>query len=593
MSFQAPVEEIAFTLTHVANMPSVSALPDFEEATPDLIEAALREAGRLAEEMLAPLNGVGDRQGARLENGVVRMPDGWDAAWRAYVEGGWTSVPFDPDFGGQGLPFVVATAIQESFHAANLAFGLCPLLTQGGIELLQVHGTPEQKATYLPPLISGEWSATMNLTEPQAGSDLSRIRTRAEPEGDRYRIRGQKIFITFGEHELTGNIVHLVLARLPDAPQGSRGISLFLVPKYLPDDGGAPGRRNDLRCVSLEHKLGIHASPTAVMSFGEDDGAVGYLVGEENGGLAAMFTMMNNARLSVGLQGVAIAERAYQQALAFARERIQSRAIGGGPEAVAIIEHPDVKRMLFSMQARIQAMRGICYESAAALDMAGHHPDAEAREAAAGRLAVLTPICKSWCTDQAVDIASVGIQVHGGMGFIEETGAAQHLRDARITPIYEGTNGIQANDLVSRKIRRDGGAAVMTLIQDYRAVAEAMQAASGDHGLPALGASLGEALGRLAAATDWLVGEADELTAAAAATPYLNACGTIFGAVMHGRAALAAATMLEGGPAVQALALERLATARFYNGSILPQAGAHLAAVRDGASVLDRQAFTR
>ncbi len=569
MTYTAPITELRFALDAIADLPGIARLPGYEEATPDLATAILEEAGRLAGEVMAPLNHPGDREGSAFENGVVRTPDGFPEAYRQFVEGGWNALPFDPDFGGQGLPWSLATAVQEMWQAANLSFGLCPLLTAGAVELLQAHGSDQQKMDYLAKLISGEWTGTMNLTEPQAGSDVGALKTRAVRNGDHYLITGQKIYITWGEHDCADNIVHMVLARLPDAPQGTRGISLFLVPKYIVNEDGSLGPRNDLRCVSLEHKLGIKASPTAVMSYGDSGGAVGYLIGAENQGMACMFTMMNNARLAVGLQGVAIAERAYQQARAYAFERVQSRAIDGGRgskgDSVAIVRHPDVRRMLATMKARTAAARSLTYWAAAALDRSKKEPDAEDRAAAQARLDLLIPIVKSWCTDVACEVASLGVQVHGGMGFIEETGAAQHYRDARILPIYEGTNGIQALDLLGRKLLRDKGAAMTQLIQELRA------------GLPqdeALRQPLAEAIAELDKATAWLLenGAKDIVQGAAGATPYLNLCGTVLGAWLLARAAAA------GDDAA------RTKTARFYAENLLGESAGLARAVTEGAA---------
>ncbi len=444
--YAAPLADMRFALTEIAGIDEIARLPGCEQASPDVVDAVLEEAGKLAGGVLAPLNRIGDRQASRLENGVVRTPDGFKEAYAKYVEGGWNALPFPPEHGGQGLPMALSTAVFEMWNSANMGFALCPLLNVGAVEALHAHGTQEQKQVYLPKLVSGEWTGTMNLTEPQAGSDVGALRTRAVRDGDGYRITGQKIFITYGEHDMAANIVHLVLARLPDAPPGTRGISLFLVPKFLVDADGKLGQRNDVRCVSLEHKLGIHASPTCVLAYGDNGGAVGFLIGEENRGMECMFTMMNNARLNVGLQGVAIAERAYQQARDFARQRVQSRPVTAtSGDTYPIIHHPDVRRMLLSMRAQTEAMRALAYYTAGAIDRARHYPDSEARAAQQRRVDLLIPVVKAWSTDLGVEIASTGVQVHGGMGFIEETGAAQHLRDARIAPIYEGTNGIQAS----------------------------------------------------------------------------------------------------------------------------------------------------
>ena len=498
----------------------------------------------------------------------MRTPDGFPAAYRAYAEGGWNGLPFAADHGGMGLPWVLATAVQEMWQSSNMAFALCPLLTVSAIEALAAHGTAEQNALYLPRLVAGEWTGTMALTEPQTGSDLGLMKTRAVRDGDHYRLSGQKIFITYGDQDFTDNIIHMVLARTPDAPPGTRGISLFLVPKFLVNGDGTLGPRNDVRCVSLEHKLGIHASPTAVMAFGDNDGAVGYLVGAENAGLNCMFTMMNAARLAVGLQGVAIAERAYQQAVAYARGRVQSDALGGQAGApVTIIRHPDVRRMLMTMRASTEAMRALTYTATAALDVARRHPDDAARAAAQVRVDLLTPVVKAWCTDMAVEVASLGIQVHGGMGYIEETGAAQHLRDARITPIYEGTNGIQANDLVGRKLLRDGGAGMAALIDEMAALAPQL---AGEVALAGVGPTLADGLARLREATAWLLArdESEMALAFAGAAPYLQLVGTVAGGWLSARAAVAARQHANSDAD---FATAKAVTARFYVAHILPR----------------------
>ncbi len=513
MTYAAPLRDIRFVLHEMIGLPSPRPSPargEGEESplplraraakqtevgggesdlTPELVDAILDEAARFAADMLAPLNQPGDKQGARWQDGAVTAPDGFRDAYRQFTDGGWGALACDPAHGGQGLPMLVATAVEEMWDAANMAFSLCPLLTRGAIEALSLCGTSEQKALYLPKMVAGTWTGTMNLTEPQAGSDLSAVRTRATPEGDHYRIKGQKIYITWGEHDLAENIVHLVLARLQDAPEGVKGISLFVVPKFLVGDDGSLGARNDVRCVSIEHKLGIHASPTAVLAFGDNEGVIGYLVGEANRGLEYMFVMMNLARFGVGLEGVALSERALQAAVSYATDRVQGTEIGvRGGQRVPIIRHPDVRRMLMSMKAQTEAMRALAYVIAAKMDEARRGEDASAQAI----VDLLIPVLKGWCTENAVEIASTGVQVHGGMGFVEETGAAQHLRDARITPIYEGTTGIQANDLIGRKIARDGGRAAGTAIAAMRAVAEAL------HGeeLATLRAQLTEAVGR-------------------------------------------------------------------------------------------------
>jgi len=465
--YRAPIDDIRFTLEHVVPLATLTAEPAFAHADPDLVAGMLEEAGRFAEEAVAPTNRDGDREGARLVDGGVVTPASFSGAYQRYVEAGWGTVQHPEAFGGGGLPLLVATAVKELITSANMAFSLNPLLTTGAVHLLTHHGSPEQQARYLPRMVTGEWSGTMNLTEPQAGSDVGAVTARAEPVGDgTYRIFGQKIYITYGDHDLTEQIVHLVLARLPDAPPGTKGISLFIVPKRLIGTDGSLGPRNDVTVVSLEHKLGIHASPTCVMQFGEaGDGALGELVGEPHDGMRQMFTMMNDARLGVGLQGLSIAERAAQHAEAFARDRLQGRAPGAAAGAQSpIIEHPDVRRMLVETRATIDAMRALCYANAQALDLAQHAADAAVRGHNQRLADLLTPLSKAWCTDLGVELTSTSLQVLGGMGYVEETGVAQHLRDARIAPIYEGTNGIQAIDLVARKLPVDGGAFVLDLL---------------------------------------------------------------------------------------------------------------------------------
>ncbi|HLS67740.1 MAG TPA: acyl-CoA dehydrogenase [Kiloniellales bacterium] len=588
--YRAPVSDMRFVLQEIAELPKIAALPGYEEATPDLVEAVLEEAGKLASDLLAPLNQKGDEVGSILENGVVRTPEGFAAAYAQYVEGGWNAVPFDPEYGGQGLPWAIGVAAQEMWNAANMSFALCPLLTQGAVELLQAHGSPQQKETYLANLISGSWTGTMNLTEPQAGTDVGAVRSRAVKDGDHWRVTGQKIFITWGEHDVAENIVHMVLARTPDAPEGTRGLSLFLVPKFVPDAEGRPAMRNDLRCVSLEHKLGIKASPTCVMSFGDNEGAIGFLIGEEHRGMEYMFTMMNNARLSVGVQGVAIAERAYQQALDYARHRMQGRQFGSRDgKPVAIINHPDVRRMLMTMRALTEAARALAYYTAASLDHSKANPDATERERySRDVLELLTPVTKAWCTDIGCEVASIGIQVHGGMGFIEETGAAQHYRDARIAPIYEGTNGVQALDLITRKIMRHDGQPALRLLEDVRGTQEKLGKAEGE-AFPALHRGLKEAADAFEEATNWLIETYRErpLEAAAGATPYLRLTGTLAGGWLLAKGALAAAEKREDPASDRAFLDAKITTARFYADSILPEAIAAAAATtRGSASVL-------
>ncbi|CAN5807301.1 acyl-CoA dehydrogenase [soil metagenome] len=578
MTYTAPLADMRFALREVAGLQRVAALPGYEHATDDTIDAVLEEAAKLAGNGLAPLNREGDKVGAQLENGIVRTAPGFAALYKEFVEGGWNSLPFDPEFGGQGMPWLLAATVQEMWQAANMGFGLVLLLNQGAIDAIHHHGSPEQKATYLPRMISGEWTGTMNLTEPQAGSDLGQLKSRAVKSGDHYLVTGQKIFITYGEHDMAENIVHLVLARTPDAPAGVRGISLFIVPKFIPGADGQPGQRNDLRCVSLEHKLGIHASPTCVMSFGDDGGAVGHLVGEEGRGLSYMFTMMNNARLSVGIQGLAIAERAYQQAADFARNRVQSKDDGSAkPEPVSIMHHADVRRMLMTMRSQIEAMRALGYYTAAGIDGALKSPDKQAARKTQDRVDLLIPIVKAWFTDLGNEIASTGVQIHGGMGFIEETGAAQHLRDARILPIYEGTNGIQARDLVGRKVAKDGGETMLALVAEMRALADEMANAPGDD-LAVIRAAVLTAADALEDATKWVAESAktDLLSALAGSVPFLRLAGTALGGWLLARGALAAQGRLATRDGDPAFLEAKLITARFYAEVILPPALAEL-----------------
>jgi len=578
MSYTAPLTDMRFVLEEAAGFGEVAQLPSYEATSPDLVEAILSEAAKLAENVLAPLNQPADRTGSVLENGVVRTPPGFHEAYARYVEGGWNGLAFDPEFGGQGLPLALATPVAEMWNSACMSFALCPLLNSGAVELLQVHGSAAQKQLYLGKLVSGEWTGTMNLTEPQAGSDLGALRSRAVPEGDHYRITGQKIFITYGDHDLAPNIIHMVLARTPDAPPGSRGISLFLVPKFLLDAEGGPGQRNDVRTLSLEHKLGIHASPTCVLSY-ED--AIGWRIGDKNRGLECMFTMMNAARLNVGVQGLAIAERAYQQAVEFARTRVQGQPLGiaRAVEGLPIIHHPDVRRMLLWMRAATEAMRGLAYYAAAMIDRSRCHPEAAERLAAQRRADLLIPVVKAWCSDLGVAVASIGIQVHGGMGYVEETGAAQYLRDARIAPIYEGTNGIQANDLVGRKLTRDHGEVVTALIKEMRQTAAALER-------HAIAGTFDQGLTALEAATAYLV-EADDAQAAAGSVPYLTMLGTVAAGWLMARQALAAERNLATNGKDRAFLAAKLATARFYGEHFLVQAPGYLAGVTSGSTVIE------
>src|SRR5512143_218126 len=485
MNYVAPIKDMQFVLHELAGLKQIQALPGCEDATDDTVAAVLEENARFMGEVVAPLNRTGDVEPAKWDNGRVITTPGFKEAFDAFVEAGWQGVQHPGEFGGQGLPKIVAAPCMEMLQSANLSFALCPLLTDGAIEALLTAGSDEQKATYLHRLIEGSWTGTMNLTEPQAGSDLAQVRTRAVPQGDgSYRLFGQKIFITFGDHDLAENIVHLVLARTPDAPEGVKGISLFIVPKFLFDAQGKIGKRNDVYCASIEHKLGIHASPTCVLIFGDDKGevgagAIGHLIGQENRGLEYMFIMMNAARFQVGMQGIAVSERAYQQAAWYAKERVQSRAVEGSAGPVPIIRHPDVRRMLMFMRANTEAARAVAYVAAGYNDIAHHHPDAEARTAARAAYDYLVPVVKGWSTEMSIDVTSTGVQVHGGMGFVEETGAAQYYRDARILPIYEGTTAIQANDLIGRKTVRDGGKVAKSLLAGVAETVEALGAQQG------------------------------------------------------------------------------------------------------------------
>ncbi len=584
--YSAPLADMRFIATRVAGFDDIARLPGGDDLNKDLLASIFEEGGKFAGDVLAPLNRVGDVQGSKLENGIVRTPDGWKEAYRAFADGGWTAVPFKPEFGGQGLPWLVSIALQEMWHASNMAFALCPMLTQAAIEAIDQHGSSELKTRFLPNMVSGKWTGTMNLTEPQAGSDLAAVRTRAVRDGDRYRLTGQKIFITYGDHELTENIIHLVLARLPDAPPGVKGISLFVVPKYLVGDDGGIKSHNDLRPVSLEHKMGIHASPTAVMSYGDNGGAEAYLVGKENEGLPYMFTTMNLARLAVGLEGVGIAERALQKAAAYARERVQSRdAASKDPKPVTIIHHPDVRRMLLTMRALTEASRALAYFAAGRLDVAMRHPDAAERARAQAVVDLLIPVIKGWGTEIGSEAASNGVQVHGGMGYIEETGAAQYMRDAKIAEIYEGTNGIQANDLIGRKLTRDGGASMKAFIAVMRGVDRDL-AEAGDEFAP-LRDAFNKGLAALTAATDWILAHtADPRDAAAGAMPYLRLWGTVAGGWLMARAAMAARADLAANAGDADFLRAKIITARFYGEHILPRALTYQAEVTAGAATL-------
>jgi alkylation response protein AidB-like acyl-CoA dehydrogenase len=583
-SYTAPLKDMRFVLNELAGLDEIGKLPGCEEATPDTVDAILEEASKFALEVLDPLNYSGDKEGSRWRDGEVSTPKGFKDAYRKYVEAGWAALPVATQWGGQGLPKLVATPVEEMWCSANMSFSLCPMLTQGALHALELRGSDALQKTFLPKMASGEWTGTMNLTEPQAGSDLALLRTRAERKGDHYLVSGQKIFITFGEHDYTDNIVHLVLARTPDAPEGVKGISLFVVPKFLVNPDGSLGARNAARCVSIEHKLGIHASPTAVMAF---DNAVGYLVGEENRGLEYMFIMMNAARFAVGLEGVSIAERAFQRALAYARDRVQGRDLAAGGKAVPIIRHPDVRRMLMLMKSQSEGMRALAYVAAAALDTAHRHPDKAVRQHTQAFVDLLIPVVKGWCTKTGIEVASLGVQVHGGMGFIEETGAAQHYRDARITTIYEGTTGIQANDLVGRKIAREGGATVKALLAELQRFDGAL-AKSPNPDIQALRASLASGVKAVAGCVEFILSHAagDPRVAFAGAVPFLKLMGITCGGWQMARAALIAEKRLAAKEGDASFYSAKIATARFFGDHVLSQAGGLRDAVVNGSGAV-------
>jgi alkylation response protein AidB-like acyl-CoA dehydrogenase len=581
-TYTAPVRDMLFAMKEIGGLDAITAQPGFEEVTPDLVEAILDEAAKFAGEVLAPTNIAGDRQGATWKDTVVTSADGFKEAYNAFCETGWNGMPARTEFGGQGLPTLVSTAVLEMWKSANMSFSLCQMLTLGAVEAIAHHASDELKAKYLPNMVAGKWTGTMNLTEPQAGSDLSAIRSRAEPEGDHYRVRGTKIFITWGEHDMAENIIHLVLARLPDAPAGVKGISLFICPKYLVNDDGSLGERNDLVCSSIEHKLGIHGSPTSVMSFGDNEGAIGYLVGEPHKGLGYMFTMMNHARLNVGLEGVAISERAYQLARSYALDRVQGRPVNS--ESRTIIGHPDVRRMLMDMKARTEAMRALAYYAAGQMDRAHGHIDADEQRQAQALVELLTPVVKGWCTETAQGVTWNGVQVHGGMGFVEETGAAQHLRDARITTIYEGTTAIQANDLIGRKIAREGGVTMKTLLARMQADAERLTGYTGPE-LAGLGLALSRGIAALTQATEWLLAhyDSDPREALGAAVPFLKLTGTVVGGWLSARLAEAAAAQLGSGTDTDFLQAKCI-SARHYMAHVMVEAGGLRDIVVDGGA---------
>ena len=589
--YSAPLDDMRFVLENIVDLPALAALPGFEHAEPEMVHGILEESGRFFAQEFGTLNRVGDVQHSRRnDDGSVTTPDGFRRAYERYVEAGWAGVPFPAPYGGGGFPWLVAIAMQEMLTAANMGLSLCPLLTQGAIDMLLHYGSEEQREVYLPKMVTGEWTGTMNLTEPQAGSDVGALTTKAVPADDgSWRITGQKIFITYGEHDLADNIIHLVLARVPDAPPGTKGISCFIVPKFLVADDGSPGERNDVECVSIEQKMGINASPTCVMAY---DGAVGYLIGEANQGMRYMFKMMNNARLSVGVSGLALGERSYQQAVEYAHERRQGRA----PDAPAgepspIVDHPDVRRMLLTMRAQIEALRCLAYLNAESLDLAARHPDEDVRTARQELADLLTPITKGWGTDLGNELTSLAVQVHGGMGYIEETGVAQHYRDIRIAAIYEGTNGIQAMDLVGRKLPMRAGGVMADFLASIDATAAGMSSAGGDQAT--IGKRLADAHAALKSTTDWLLanGLADPGNALAGATPYLRMCGIVTGGWLLARSAQAAQRRLDAGEGDADFLRQKLVTAKFYAEQLLPQAAGLAPAVTAGPADLEAASF--
>jgi alkylation response protein AidB-like acyl-CoA dehydrogenase len=589
MSYTAPLKDMLFVMKELADLEQIATLPGFEDANLDTAQAVLEESAKLCGEVLAPLNVEGDRNPSSWKDGVVTATPGFKEAFRQFAEGGWQGVQHPVEYEGQGLPKLIATACVEMLNASNLSFALCPLLTDGAIEALLTAGTDAQKQTYVPKLISGEWTGTMNLTEPQAGSDLALVRTRAEPQGDgSFKLFGTKIFITWGEHDMAKNIAHLVLARTPNAPEGVKGISLFIVPKFLINEDGSLGERNDVHCVSIEHKLGIKASPTAVLQFGDHGGAIGHPIGEENRGLEYMFIMMNAARFAVGMQGVGVSDRAYQKAAAYAKERVQSRPVdGSAKQPVAIIEHPDVRRMLSTMRALTEASRALAYVAAGHCDIAHRHPDEAKRSEHQAIYEFLVPIVKGWSTELSIDVTSLGVQVHGGMGFIEETGAAQYYRDACILPIYEGTTAIQANDLIGRKTVRDGGKVAKSLLASVAETVGLLGAQQGQ-AFRSMEKYLEEGQRSLGAVVDFVVAntKGDPNAVFAGSVPYLKLAGIVLGGWQMARALLVAAQKRDEDPAFYGA---KIATAQFYAEHVLPQASALEASIvsaKGGESVL-------
>ena len=586
MSYVAPLKDMVFVMNELAGLAAISQLPGCEDATPETAEAVLEENAKFCSEVVAPLNWAGDCAPSSWHGGEVKTTPGFKEAFKAFGQAGWQGVQHPVNYGGQGLPKLLATPCIEMLNSANLSFALCPLLTDGAIEALMTAGTDAQKDVYLEKLISGQWTGTMNLTEPQAGSDLSLVRSRAVPEADgTYKVFGTKIYITYGEHDMAENIIHLVLARTPDAPEGVKGISLFIVPKFLVKADGSLGDRNDVHCVSIEHKLGIKASPTAVLQYGDHGGAIGYLVGQENRGLEYMFIMMNAARFAVGMQGISVAERAYQKAVGYARDRVQSRDLAGSAGPVSIIHHPDVKRMLMSMRAQTEAARALSYVTAAAFDAAHHHADEATRKVNNAFYDFMVPIVKGWSTEMSIDVASTGVQVHGGMGFIEETGAAQHYRDARILTIYEGTTAIQANDLVGRKTLRDGGELAKNLLGQVTATAAEL-ISSGNAELIAIGQRLAAASSDLKSIVEFIAanGKSDIKAAFAGSVPYLKIAGIVFGGWQMARAAKIATAKLAEGGGDASFYKAKIATARFFADHYLSTSSAARISVVEGSA---------
>jgi len=586
--YNAPLADIRFILTRLIGLENIAALPGYEAVDENVVDAVLNEAAKIAGEVFAPLNHAGDKIGAKFEKDVVTMPPGFREAYQAFVDGGWNGLPVEVELGGQGLPWLIAMPVQEMLQAANLSLALCTLLNQGAVDLLAVHGSDALKKKFLPKMVSGEWAGTMNLTEPQAGSDVGAVKCKAVKEKDYYRITGQKIFISYGDHDLTDNIIHLVLARLPDAPEGTKGLSLFLVPKILVKDDGSLGDQNDVRVVSIEHKLGQHASPTCVMAYGDKGGAIGHLVGAENGGIAAMFTMMNNARIGVGIQGLGLMERAHQQACDYAKTRVQSRDLRKPKEQpVAIIAHPDVRRMLLWMKAHIEAARALAYSCAYAVDVGKHGAGDAQKRWGLARVDFLTPIVKAWLTDLSNEVTSMAVQVFGGMGYVEETGAAQHMRDARVLGIYEGTNGIQANDLVFRKMARDNGAAFEDMFDEIDKFLPELKAQIGDD-CASIYKHLAQSLNAVRQAGDWilLTAKTDVLFAAASAAPFLRLMGNMLGGYYLAKSAVLAQKELAHHSSDSSFLAAKILTARFYAEHVLPQCTALAVTVMEGANVI-------